>query len=146
MPAPDYQGSASGAGTGEESIGAGADEVGIYLGDMSYSIDNPEVEFLDRWGGVIGAAIGHNASLTLDITGEVSDIDAVGGIGVQDYESAATIANDDFFAETGSTYHGINFATNTVPYVLRSASGDQPRGGARTISCSFIRRIGMTSI
>ena len=45
MPSPTFVGTALGA---DVSIGAGADETGILLSDLSYDLENPQVDFLDQ--------------------------------------------------------------------------------------------------
>ena len=85
MPAPDYQGSAD----DDHSIGLAAEFAGLQGSSMSYSFDSPEVEFYDQYGGVTGAAINHNPSITYEVTGQVSDLDATDSIHTQTLEAAA---------------------------------------------------------
>lgn len=138
MPTPSYVGDTVN-GT-DATVGAGSDETGILVGDIDWSLDNPRVDFMDRYGGIVGKATNYNPTLSLTINGEVTDKDA--GINVQTFVAGATIANEDFFAASGSTYHGIDFSTATS--VLEDASGSQPREGARTITTVFNRHLGLT--
>lgn len=137
MPAASFVGF---SGTpGDISVGATSAETGILLGDMDYTHDNPRVDFFDRYGGIIGVARNHNAMLTLNINGEMKDIDA--GLNVASFTAAATIANEEFFAASVSTYNTLDYAN--APTLLDSVSGSQPRGGARTVSLSYFRPIGL---
>ena len=85
---------------GDLSIGATSEESGILLGDIDYSHDNPRVDFMDRFGGLIGYARNHNSQLNMTVNGEVDDKDA--GVNVASFTATATLANDDFFASTTS--------------------------------------------
>ena len=136
MPAATFVG--VGVSATDVSIGASADETGILLGDIDYSHDNPRVDFVDRFGGVIGFARNHNSQLNLTVNGEVDDIDA--GVNVASFTAAATVANENFFASATETYNTINYAAADT--ILDSVSGSQPRGGARTITLNYIRPIG----
>lgn len=146
MPAPTFVGDTL-TNADDVSTGVTTEEAGILTGDIDYSIDNPKVEFMDRYGGIVGKAVNHNATLSLTITGEVLDVDATDAITLQTYTAAATLVNGDFFASSGSTHHGIDFLNGAgadSDFVLDDASGSQPRGGARTVSCTFLRHLGLT--
>jgi hypothetical protein len=65
MPTPAFVGTALGA---DVSIGAGADETGILLTDLSYDLENPQVDFLDRFGAVIGYSQPQGGARTIDLT------------------------------------------------------------------------------
>lgn len=136
MPAPSFTGFAG--AQGDVSIGATSAETGIHIGDSDWSVDNPMVEFFDRWGGVIGKAVNFNSSLSLTINGEVSDKDA--GVNVATFTAAATVANENSFAATGNTHHGIDFSVAEI--YLTAASGGQPRGAGRTVSLTYMKNIG----
>ena len=139
MPAPTLAGGTAFAAY-DITIGATAAETGILVGDISFTIDNPMVEFFDRWGGVIGKAVNHNASVQLDIQGEVSDSDA--GVNVANFTAAATVGNDATFEGSTDTYHGIDFSGTS--FWLTAASGSQPRGAGRDVSLSYTKHLGTT--
>lgn len=136
MPSPSFVGTALGA---DVSVGAGNDETGILLSDLSYDLENPQVDFLDRFGAVIGYGTNHAASLNHSLSGTVSDKDA--GVNVLTFTASVELANKEFFAESSSTYNGLNFATADTRLV--SVSGSQPQGGARTIDLTLNRPLGL---
>ena len=138
MPAPNYVG--DDINSTDVTIGAGSPETGILLGDMSYSHDNPTVEFFDRYGGVIGKATNFNPSLSIDVSGEVEDKDA--GVNVDTFIAAGNLTNADFFASSSSTYNGIDYSSTTQH--LSAASGSQPRGGGREVSLTYRYNLGLT--
>ena len=120
------------------TIGAGADETGILLGDFSADLENPEVVFQDRYGGEIGAAVNYDPKLNYSVDGEVSDKDA--GLNVATFTAAVSLANVDFFASATSSHHGLDFASADARLI--GASFSQPRSGARTLSLNIRRPIG----
>ena len=136
MAAPSYVG--VGVNSTDITIGAGADETGILLGDLSYDLENDSVPFTDRFGGRIGVAINHDAALVYSLDGTVTDKDA--GVNVLTFTAACSLANIDFFASSSATYNGLNF--NSRETRLVSVSGSQPQGGARTVSMTLERPIG----
>lgn len=139
MPAPDFIGSVN---TTDASIGLGADETGIIVDSMDMDLDNPEIAFLDRFGGETGYAVNYNPKLNFTLSGEVSDKDA--GVNVITFTALASIANSDFFESTAGTYHGLDFDTAGAEVRLTSVSGSQPRGGARTITANLSRPLGFS--
>ena len=137
MPAPSYIGPGS-----EPVIGLASAETGILVGDTSLSIDNPKVPFLDRYGGVIGKALNHDISMSMQMSGEISSADS--GLNLETFTVAATIANAAAFEPEGDgTYHGVDFTG--IPWFLDEVNRTQPRGQARTIEFTFIRHLGLTS-
>ena len=136
MPSPTFVGTALGA---DVSIGAGADETGILLSDLSYDLENPQVDFFDRYGGTIGYATNHSAALNVSLSGQVSDKDA--GVNVLTFTASCELANKEFFASANSEYNALNFATADTRLV--SVSGSQPQGGARTIDLTLNRPLGL---
>ena len=102
MPAPSFNGGFGGS-KNDETAGPLAAETGIHVGDIDATEDNPEIEFLDRWAGVIGTTTGHNPSLTINITGEMADVAA--GVNIATWVAAATVGNIDSFASASSTHH-----------------------------------------
>ena len=137
MATPSYVG--VGINSTDVTIGAGADETGVLLGDLSYDLQNDAVEFRDRYSGRIGYAVNHDAAIVLSLSGcTVTDKD--GGLNVLTFTAAASVTNADFFAATGSTYNGLDFAAAETR--LASVSGSQPQGGARTVDMTFERPIG----
>lgn len=146
MPSPTFVGSVA---SKDVSLGAGADEEGIILGDLSFDLENPQVDFFDRFGAVTGYATNHQAAINYSVSGVVSDKDA--GLNVATFTAAVTLANDDFFskeqdnANTDETYNGIAFKDSNVTSAIRlvGVSGTQPQGGARTIDLSLNRPLGL---
>ncbi len=136
MPSPSFVGTALGA---DVSVGAGNDETGILLSDLSYDLENPQVDFLDRFGAVTGYATNHQAAINYSVSGVVSDKDA--GLNVATFTAAIELGNKEFFASASSTYNNINFATADTR--LTGVSGSQPQGGARTIDLSLNRPLGL---
>ena len=139
MPAPAYIGSTE---TSDPTIGAVYEEAGILIGDSSYSVGNPQIEFLDRWGGVIGKATDFNGSVSISVSGEVND--GTTGVNAATFKAAATLANDGSFESATDTYHGLVFTSSVI--ALTEASGTQPRGGARTVDLTYMRHMGLVSI
>ena len=148
MPEPSFVGSVNNK---DVSLGAKEDEEGIILGDLSFDLENPQVDFFDRFGAVTGYATNHQAALNYSVSGVVSDKDA--GLNVATFTAAVTLANDDFFSveqdngNTDETYHGIKFKDDspavTSAIRLVGVSGTQPQGGARTIDLSLNRPLGL---
>lgn len=146
MPTPSFVGSVS---SSDVSLGAGADESGIILGDLSYDLENPQVDFFDRFGAVTGYATNHQAAINYSVSGVVSDKDA--GLNIATFTAAVSLANDDFFskeqdnANTDETYNGVVFKDSNVTSAIRlvGVSGTQPQGGARTVDLSLNRPLGL---
>lgn len=146
MPSPTFVGSVA---SKDVSLGAGADESGIILGDLSYDLENPQVDFFDRFGAVTGYATNHQAAINYSVSGVVSEKNA--GLNVATFTAAVSLANDDFFsveqdnANTDETYNGIKFKDSGVTSAIRlvGVSGTQPQGGARTIDLSLNRPLGL---
>ena len=138
MPTPSYIGDTV-SGT-DASIGLGSEEVGVLIGDASYTVDNPRIEFMDRFAGVIGEAVNFNPLLTQEFSAEVLANDS--GLITHTYTAAASLANDGFFEGDDGTYNGIDFSTGTL--LLGSAAGAQPRGEKRTIDYGYFKRPGLT--
>mgnify|MGYP003149764084 FL=1 len=137
MATPSYVG--VGINATNVTIGAEFDESGVLLGDLSYDLQNDAVEFRDRYSGRIGYAVNHDAALVYSLTGcTVTDKDA--GLNVLTFTAAVTLANADFFASSGSSHNGLDFADREIR--LASVSGSQPQGGARTVDMTFERPIG----
>ena len=130
MPSPSFVGSVNST---DVSLGAGADESGIILGDLSYDLENPQVDFFDRFGAVSGYATNHQAAINYSVNGVVSDKDA--GLNVATFTAAITLANADFFASASATHNGIDFTGAEIRLV--GVSGSQPQGGARTVDLSL---------
>ena len=139
MPTPSFVGSVTGK---DVSLGAGADEDGIILSDFSYDLENPQVDFFDRFGAVSGYATNHQAALNYSVSGIVSDKDA--GLNIATFTAAITLANKDFFASASSTHNGIDFSSSEIR--LTAVSGSQPQGGARTVDLSFNRPLGFDAV
>lgn len=137
MPAPSYIGSVNST---DATIGAGADETGILLNDLSVELENPEVVFRDRYSGETGYAVNFNPKLNYTVSGEVTDKDA--GINVMTFVAAATPANEEFFASSTSTHNGIDFASADCR--LTGANCAQPAGDARTITVNISRPLGFS--
>ncbi len=135
MPTPSFVGSVS---SSDVSLGAGADESGIILGDLSYDLENPQVDFFDRFGAVSGYATNHQAAINYSVNGVVSSKAA--GLNIATFTAAITLANADFFASANSTHNGMNFEDSEIRLV--GVSGTQPQGGARTIDLSLNRPLG----
>ena len=131
---PTYSGTTA---TSDPTIGVTTAESGILITGFDYSVENDSVWFRDRWGGRIGRATNHDAALNYTFTGEVSDGSA--GVNLASYTAAATIANEDFFASSGTTHHGLVFTTADT--MLNGASGSAPAGAARTVTLEYIRPI-----
>ena len=125
MPTPSYVGTALGA---DVTVGAGSAETGILLSDLSYDLENPQVDFFSRFGSVVGYATNHAAALNYSLSGQVSDKDA--GVNVLTFTASVELANKEFFASANSEYNALNFAAADSRLV--SVSGSQPQGGART--------------
>lgn len=136
MPTPSYVGTALGP---DVSVGAGDDETGILLSDLSYDLENPQVDFTDRFGGVVGYATNHSASINMSLSGTVSNKSQ--GINTLTFTASVELANKEFFASANSEYYGFNFATADTRLV--SVSGSQPQGGARTVDISLNRPLGL---
>ena len=135
MPTPAFVGSVNST---DVSLGAGADESGIILGDLSYDLENPQVDFLDRFGGVTGYATNYAAAINYSVNGVVSSKAA--GLNIATFTAAISLNNADFFASASSTHNGIDFAGAEIRLV--GVSGSQPQGGARTIDLSLNRPLG----
>ena len=135
MPTPAFVGSVNST---DVSLGAGADESGIILGDLSYDLENPQVDFLDRFGAVTGYATNHQAAINYSVNGVVSSKAA--GLNIATFTAAISLNNADFFASASSTHNGIDFAGAEIRLV--GVSGSQPQGGARTIDLSLNRPLG----
>ena len=135
MPTPAFVGSVNST---DVSLGAGADESGIILGDLSYDLENPQVEFLDRFGGVTGYATNYAAAINYSVNGVVSSKAA--GLNIATFTAAISLNNADFFASASSTHNGIDFTGAEIRLV--GVSGSQPQGGARTIDLSLNRPLG----
>ena len=146
MPTPSFVGSVNST---DVSLGAGADESGIILGDLSYDLENPQVDFFDRFGAVTGYATNHMAAINYSVNGVVSSKAA--GLNVATFTAAISLNNDDFFskeqdnANTDETYNGVVFKDSNVTSAIRlvGVSGTQPQGGARTVDLSLNRPLGL---
>ena len=136
MPTPSYVGTTLGD---DVSVGAGADETGILLSDLSYDLENPQVDFLDRFGGVVGYATNHQAAINMSLSGQVSAKGS--GVNVLTFTASVELANKEFFASANSEYNAIDFASADTRLV--SVSGSQPQGGARTVDITLNRPLGL---
>lgn len=139
MPTPSYAVLASAVTGPDITIGAGADETGILIGDLSYTHDNPSIKLRDRFGGVINKITNYDPSLTIDVEGVVADKD--GGLNVDTFIATTSMANADFFASASSTYNGIDYTGAEL--ILEDASGTQPQSGERTVSHTYMRHLGI---
>ncbi len=133
MPSPNYTGDT--AIGSDASIGLTTSETGIINEGMSYAHENESVWFRDRYSGRIGRANDHDAAVTYSLAGSVSAKNS--GVNVATYVAAATIANEDYFASSSSTYNALSYSTSDT--ILDAVSGDQPAGDVRTVTLEYIR-------
>jgi hypothetical protein len=138
MPAPTLTGEAKAATSPDAKIGAGSDESGIFLDNFDGDLQNPAVEFFDRYGAPVGEAIGHAASLAYRVNGEIADLST--GVLSATFIAAMTLANNSMFADTGTTMHGVDFSSADI--ALRDAQYTQPRGNPGAVTLNALRRLG----
>ena len=121
MPAPTYVDGSSGMLKGVESA-----ETGIKVESIEWSIDDPKEYSFDRYGGHDGFAHGFNPSVTITVSGEISNENA--GVPIAEFGTAITFAN---IANTGGFYP-------------ESISFSESRDGFRSMSITTISHPAIT--
>tara|TARA_R110000824_G_scaffold56954_2_gene155366 strand:- start:694 stop:1122 length:429 start_codon:yes stop_codon:yes gene_type:complete len=136
MPAPTYV-STSGMQKGVETA-----ESGIKIDSIDWSISDEKALAYDRYGGVCGFAHGFNPSVSISISGEISDEEA--GLPISQYGTAITIANannakltDPMGADTTADTAFAGVAA-TGGYYLEDISFSESRDGFRSLSLTAI--------
>ena len=137
MPSPSYV-QAAGMQKGVKTA-----ESGIKIDSFDTSISDEKALAYDEYGGVCGFAYNFNPSITISITGEVSDENA--GLCIAQYGAALTIANANNAKLTDpigtdstadSAYAGI---ASTGVFYLEDISFSESRDGFRTLSLTAIK-------
>ncbi len=135
MPAPTYVNN-SGMQKGVKN-----DETAIKVESVEWSIEDPKEYSFDRYGGHDGFAHGFNPSVTITVSGEVSDEDA--GLCIAQFGTAITFANETnaLQADSGTTFANV---PNTGGFYPESITFSESRDGFRSMSITTISHPAIT--
>ena len=137
MPTPQYIDAASGLQKGVGSV-----ESGIKIDSLEHSIDDPKTYSFDKNGTADGFCHNYNPSITITVSGEVSDENA--GLCLSQYGTAITFANVNNAKLTDPTGSGASADTAfagveaTGGFYAESVSFSESRDGFRTLSITAI--------
>ena len=136
MPSPTYVDS-TGMQKGVENA-----ETGIKVESVEWTIEDEKIYSFDRFGGHDGFAHNFNPSITISVSGEISDENA--GLPISQYGTAVTFANQNNAKLTdligGDTTADNAFAgvTDSGGFYPESISFSESRDGFRTMSITCI--------
>tara|TARA_R100000808_G_scaffold260_2_gene1554 strand:+ start:2828 stop:3238 length:411 start_codon:yes stop_codon:yes gene_type:complete len=130
MPSPTYVDGATGM-----LKGVYADEGGIKVESVEWSINDPKEYSFDRYGGHDGFAHGFNPSVEITISGEVSD--TTGAVPVAQFGTAITFNNEENvkLADSASTFANV---ANTGGFYPEEITFSESRDGFRSMTIRTI--------
>tara|TARA_S200002703_G_scaffold110832_1_gene96413 strand:- start:2992 stop:3429 length:438 start_codon:yes stop_codon:yes gene_type:complete len=144
MPSPTYVGS----GAAGMQKGVANAEVGIKIDSFDTSISDEKALAYDENGSVCGFAHNFNPSITISLSGEVSNEDASGSMCLSQYGTAITFANvanaklTDPIG-TGDTADTAYAGVTAGGFYLEDISYSESRDGFRTLSMTAISYPGL---
>ena len=142
MPSPTYVGSASGMQKGVANA-----ETGIKIDSFDTSVSDEKALAYDEYGGVCGFAHKFNPSVTISVSGEISN--TTQGLPISVFGQAITFENaanakitdgGDNDSNAGDAYAGID---GSGGFYLEDISFSESRDGFRTLSLTAIAYPGL---
>ena len=116
-------------------------ETGIKVESVEWSLSDPKEYSFDRYGGHDGFCHGYNPSVTISVSGEISDED--NGVPVAQFGTAITFANETNCALVDGDAKFANIQ-NTGGFYPEDISFSESRDGFRSMSITTISHPAIT--